>query len=64
MYPFQELDFATEIFLDEMFDEGYDESEGEFEFDDEPDAIENYEYQDYEYHIDYAMEAGLFGGES
>ena len=33
MYSFQELDFATEILLDEVF--AFDEFEQEFELDDE-----------------------------
>ena len=51
MYSFQELDFATETLLDEVF--AFDEFEQEFELDDEIPEDEMYE--------DAGMEGYLFG---
>jgi hypothetical protein len=51
MYSFQDVDFATEILLDEVF--AFDEFEQEFELDDEMPEDEMYE--------DAGMEGYLFG---
>jgi hypothetical protein len=55
MYSFQEIDFATELLLDEVFafDEGLEQ---EFELDDEMPEDEMYE--------DAGMEGYLFGWDS
>ena len=57
MYSFQELDFATEILLDEVlsFDEGLEQ---EFELDDE------LEQDDLDYLCDAYVEGSLFGWDS
>ena len=54
MYSFQDVDFATEILLDEVF--AFDEFEQEFELDDEMPEDEMYE--------DAGMEGYLFGWDS
>jgi len=54
MYSFQELDFATETLLDEVF--AFDEFEQEFELDDE--------MPDDEMNEDAGMEGYLFGWDS
>ena len=54
MYSFQEIDFATEILLDEVF--AFDEFEQEFELDDE--------IPDDEMNEDAGMEGYLFGWDS
>ena len=54
MYSFQEIDFATEILLDEVF--AFDEFEQEFELDDE--------MPDDEMNEDAGMEGYLFGWDS
>ena len=57
MYSFQELDFATETLLDEVFafDEGLEQ---EFELDDE------LEQDDLDYLCDAYVEGSLFGWDS
>ena len=54
MYSFQEIDFATETLLDEVF--AFDEFEQEFELDDE--------MPDDEMNEDAGMEGYLFGWDS
>jgi hypothetical protein len=54
MYLFQDVDFATEILLDEVF--AFDDFEQEFELDDEMPDDEMYE--------DAGMEGYLFGWDS
>ena len=54
MYSFQDVDFATEILLDEVF--AFDDFEQEFELDDEMPEDEMYE--------DAGMEGYLFGWDS
>ena len=54
MYSFQEIDFATETLLDEVF--AFDEFEQEFELDDE--------IPDDEMNEDAGMEGYLFGWDS
>lgn len=56
MYSFQELDFATETLLDEVF--AFDEFEQEFELDDE------LEQDDLDYLCDAYVEGSLFGWDS
>jgi hypothetical protein len=54
MYSFEDIDFATEILLDEVF--AFDDFEQEFELDDELPEDEMYE--------DAGMEGYLFGWDS
>jgi hypothetical protein len=54
MYLFQEIDFATELLLDEVF--AFDDFEQEFELDDELPEDQMYE--------DAGMEGYLFGWDS
>jgi hypothetical protein len=59
MYSFQDVDFATEILLDEAFSAGYDEGlEQEFELDDD------LEQDDLDYLCDSYVEGSLFGWDS
>lgn len=59
MYSFQDVDFATEILLDEVFSAGYEEGlEQEFELDDE------LEQDDLDYLCDSYVEGSLFGWDS
>ena len=59
MYSFQEIDFATELLLDEVFafDEGLEQ---EFELDDELPEDDN----DLDYLCDAYVEGSLFGWDS
>jgi len=59
MYSFQDVDFATETLLDEVFSAGYEEGlEQEFELDDE------LEQDDLDYLCDSYVEGSLFGWDS
>ena len=58
MYSFQDVDFATEILLDEVF--AFDDFEQEFELDDELPEDDN----DLDYLCDAYVEGSLFGWDS